>query len=244
MPVATSLILFACWWLPVLLLALALRASRQTTLDWRWFGFAALAYALYSLAGYWTLPEGVGQMPAEARWYSRSAQLATGAALIALAWGRHPLLTRQGLGLVARQAPGTLVWSIGGIALLALIGTLPGGFDPAAADPPQGAFGWVYHLTLPGIEEEVMYRGLLLSALAVALGGTGKALAWAAVMSTIVFALAHGIFPNGAGIGFNPLLLALTAVAGTILAIMRLKSGSLLAPMVGHNFIGLTGRLA
>jgi membrane protease YdiL (CAAX protease family) len=240
----TALILFACWWLPVLLLALGLKVAGQTELHWRWFAAAALAYALYSLAGYWTLPEGAGSMPAEVRWYSRLVQLATGSAMIALVWNRHPLLGREGLALTARQNPGSLGWSIFGVVLLAAAGMLPGGIDPAHASAPAGPLGWLYHLTLPGLEEELIYRALLLSLLAIALGGTNKAIGWAAVMATMVFALAHGIFPDSGKIGFNLFMIGYTGFAGIILALMRLRSGSLLFPMLGHNLIGLTGRRA
>jgi len=241
---ATALILFACWWLPVLLLALVLKVSGQTELRWRWFGAAALAYALYSLAGHLTLPEGIASMPAEMRWTSRLVQLAMGSAMIALAWNRHPLLTARGMALTVRQNPGSLGWSILGVVLLALLGVLPGGIDPAHAHPPAAPLGWLYHLTLPGLEEELIYRALLLSLLAIALGGTRKAIGWAAVMATIVFALAHGIFPDSGKIGFNLFMIAYTGVAGIILALVRLKSGSLLFPILGHNLIGLAGRLA
>ena len=244
MSAATSTILFACWWLPPLLLALALKIARQTELHWRWFAAAAACYALYSLAGYWTLPDGVGSMPAEARWYSRLSQLATGAALAGLVWGRHPLLSAKGLGLTFRQAPGSLPWSLAGVAALVALGLLPGGMEGGATEASVGPFGWLYHLTLPGIEEELIYRGLLLALLAAALGGTRKVLGWAAVLATMVFALAHGIFPNNAAIGFNPFMIAYTGVAGIILAGMRLRSGSLLFPAIGHNLIGLAVRLA
>lgn len=240
----TSAILFACWWLPALLLALALAAARHTKLHWRWFAGAAAAYGLYALAGYWTLPEGVGAMPAEARWYSRLTQLATGAALVGLAWGRHPLLSAKGLGLTLRQAHGSLPWSLAGIAALIALGLLPGGVDGGSGEPPADAAGWLYHLTLPGIEEELMYRGLLLALLAAALGGSPKALGWAAVLATMVFALAHGVFPDGAAIGLDPFMIGFTAVAGLVLAGMRLKSGSLLLPAIGHNAAGLAMRLA
>jgi hypothetical protein len=244
MSAATSSILFACWWLPPLLVALALKLFRQAEPHWRWFAAAAAAYALYSLAGYWTLPQDAAAMPAEARWYSRLSQLATGAALVGLAWGRHPLLTAEGLGLRLQQAPGSLIWSIAGIVTLIGLGFLPGGIDAGSGDAPAGIEGWLYHLTLPGIEEELMYRGLLLALLAAALGGTRKALGWAAVLATMVFALAHGIFPKGAAIGVDPFMIGYTALAGLVLAGMRLKSGSLLFPAIGHNLIGLAMRVA
>ena len=109
----------------------------------------------------------------------------------------------------------------------------------AGASPDATA--WLYHLTLPGIEEELMYRGLLLSLFAAALGG---ARVWAAVMATLVFALAHGITPGPDGIGLNFVMLGYTLLVGAILAAMRLRSGSLLLPALGHNLIGLAMRLA
>ncbi len=243
MSTAVALILFACWWLPPLVLALVLKVTGQTQLDWRWFGAAAATYALYSLAGYWTLPADVASLPAEARWYSRIAQFATGAVIAFALWKRHRLLDAKGLGLTLRQSPGSLKWSLLGIVLLVALGLMPGGMDTGSGDVP-GPLGWLYHLTLPGIEEELMYRGLEVSLLSAALGGTAKAIGWAAVMATMVFALAHGIFPSGGQIGVNVFMIGYVAAAGTILMAMRLRSGSLLLPAAGHNLIGLAMRLA
>lgn len=233
------LVLLVCWWLPPLVLALALAASGRT-IEWRWFLAAMLAYGLYGLAGYWTLPSGIVALPPEARWLSRSAQLATGAVLVALFWRRHVELSRERLGLTLRQAPGSIPWSAAGLVALVILGLLPGGMEGAAAASP-GALGWLYHLTLPGIEEELMYRGLLLSLLAAALGGERV---WAAVMATLVFALAHGVTPGAEGIGVNFVMLGYTLLVGAILAAMRLRCGSLLLPALGHNLIGLAMRLA
>lgn len=231
------LVLLACWWLPPLVLALALAVGGRAV-AWRWFGAAMAAYGLYALAGYWTLPVGIDVLPPEARWLSRLAQLTTGMALVAMLWRRDPQLTPERLGLTLRQAPGSLPWSLAGLAALVLLGLLPGGMEGAAAAPP-GATGWLYHLTLPGIEEELMYRGLLLSLFAAAVGG---ARIWAAAMATLVFALAHGVTPGADGIGVNYVMMGYTLVVGAILAAMRLVSGSLLLPALGHNVIGLAMR--
>lgn len=233
------LVLLACWWLPPLVVALALAVGGRT-IEWRWFLAATAAYGLYALAGYWTLPTGVDALPPETRWFSRLAQLGTGAALVALLWRRDPQLSPHHLGLTLRQAPGSLPWSVAGSAVLVLLGLLPGGMEGSAGASPD-ATAWLYHLTLPGIEEELMYRGLLLSLFAAALGG---ARVWAAVMATLVFALAHGITPGPDGIGLNFVMLGYTLLVGAILAAMRLRSGSLLLPALGHNLIGLAMRLA
>src|SRR5690606_15324442 len=129
------LVLLACWWLPPLVVALALAVSGRA-IAWRWFVVAMAAYGLYALAGYWTLPVGVDGLPPEGRWISRMAQLLTGAALVAALWRRDPQLTPARLGLTLRQAPGSLPWSVAGLAALVLLGLLPGGMEGAAGASP------------------------------------------------------------------------------------------------------------
>jgi membrane protease YdiL (CAAX protease family) len=62
-------------------------------------------------------------------------------------------------------------------------------------------------------------------------------------MSTMVFGLAHGIIPHNGGIEISVAMIVYATVAGAILAAMRLRSGSLLFGMIGHDLIGLTERL-
>jgi hypothetical protein len=241
MTFAAAIVVWVCWFLPVLLLALVLRVTRQTEVRWPWFAAAAIAYGLYALAGYATLPANVAALPAEARWYSRLAQIAATGAMMALAWNRHPLLTAKGMALTLRQNPGSIPWSVLGVVGLVALGLVRNGVDLAPGR--MGGLGWLYHLTLRGFEPELLYRGLELSLFAVALGGTRKAIGWAAVMSTMVFALAHGIILHNGAIEVSLAMIAYAAAAGAILAAMRLRSGSLLFGMLGHDLIGLTERL-
>jgi hypothetical protein len=243
MSFASAILLWAIWFAPILLLALVLKVSRQTELHWPWFAAAAIAYGLYALAGYATLPANIDSLPAEARWYSRLAQLAATCAMMALAWNRHPLLTAKGMGLTFRQNRGSIGWSLFGIAALIAVGLIRNRPDFAHLDLPP-PFGWLFNLTLRGFEPEMLYRGLELSLFAVALGGTRKALGWAAVMTTMIFALAHGIVPYQGGIGISVAMIVYAAAAGAILVSIRLVSGSLLFGAIGHNLIGLTERLA
>lgn len=243
MNVAGAFVLWCFWIVPVLLLALALRLTKQTELHWKWFAAAAIAYGLYALAGFSTLPANIGSLPAEARWYSRLAQLATTVVMMALVWNRHPLLTTKGMALTLRQSPGSIAWSLLGIAALVAVGLVRNGIH---AEPrfPMGPEGWLFNLTLRGFEPEMFYRALELSLFAVALGGTRRAMGWAAVMCTILFGLGHGIVPVQGHIGYNIPMIVYAAVAGAILVAIRLRSGSLLFGVIGHNLIGLTERLA
>jgi hypothetical protein len=243
MTFGSALILWAIWFAPILLLALVLKVTRQTELHWLWFAAAAIAYGLYALAGYSTLPANIASLPAEFRWYSRLAQLATTCAMMALAWNRHPLLTAKGMGLTLKQNRGSIPWSMLGIAALIAVGMIRNQPDLAHPNWPP-PLGWLFNLTLRGFEPEMLYRGLELSLFAVALGGTKQAIGWAAVMTTLVFGIAHGIVPYQGGIGVSVPMIVYATVAGAILVAIRLVSGSLLFGLIGHNLIGLTERLA
>jgi hypothetical protein len=195
------------------------------------------------LAGYATLPADIATLPAEARWVSRFAQLATTCAMMAIAWNRHPLLTGKGMALTLRQNPGSIPWSLIGLAALVVVGFVRNGIH-AVPMFPMSAGGWLFNLTLRGFEPEMFYRALELSLFAVALGGTRQAVGWAAVLTTMLFGLGHGIVPYQGGIGFSLPMLVYATAAGAILVAIRLRSGSLLFGVIGHNLIGLTERLS
>lgn len=244
MTIAGAVILWGCWIVPVLALALVLKLTGQTELHWKWFAAAAVAYGIYMLVGFSTLPANLASLPDEARWSSRLFQIAATATMMALAWNRHPLLTARGMALTVRQNPGSIRWSLLGMAALTAAGMIRNGVDPALTKLPANWLGWLYHAVLPGLEPEPIYRGLMLSLFAVALGGTKKAIGWGAVMSTMVFSLGHGFYPYHGKIGFDLHMLIYAAAAGTILVAMRLRSGSLLFGILGHNLIDFTERLA
>jgi membrane protease YdiL (CAAX protease family) len=239
----SALGLFACWWAPVYLLVAVLRTKTRRPVFWGWLILATLVHAAYTAATHLTLPADVLALPPEARWLSRLAGIAVSAGLLALMLRRHRLLMPRDLGLTAQQAPGSLLWSLGGIALLVALGIVADGFAPLATGTP-GVAGIAYHLALPGLAEEPLYRGLLLSLLAAAMGKRPAAVFWAAVMANLIFALDHGIFWHEGQLGFNLVTIATTGLAGAVLTAMRLRSGSLLPAVIGHNLMGLAARFA
>lgn len=230
--------LLLVWFAPVLLVALGLSLALKLQVRWGFIGAGILAYIVYAVIGYATLPENLGELPVHARWSSRLAQLAAGLAMVAVAIraARDPLIGREAMGLTLKQAPGSVPMALAGVGVLALLGAILGGVEITSA-PTTAA--WAYHLTLPGIEEEIIYRGLLTGLFAAGLGGK-RALTWGSVPATLVFALAHAFTPgaNG-GVDFSPMTFAVTLLAGAIMADMRIRTGSLLLPAVGHNLLGL-----
>jgi len=105
----------------------------------------------------------------------------------------------------------------------------------------QGVEDLFFHAALPGLEEEIFYRGLLLGALDKAFGTPLRVLrapvGWAAVMSAMLFATAHSIT-------LTPQLAMVMDVAqgawlfpaGLVLAWLRNATGSILLPVAVHSW--------
>lgn len=167
-------------------------------------------------------------------------------ALVAtLAIAAHPALGWQRTGLTLKQAPGSLKAVIP-VALLYCAFFLA----IALAFPDDGATAETvaFQLTMPGLEEEPFYRGILLLALNEAFRGRFRALGinwgWAALLSSLVFGLAHAFsYSSAEGVGFEPVIMALTAIPSLLAVWMRERTGSLLLPVVMHNFGNAIGHM-
>ena len=229
------ILLMALWFVPAACVLLALALRPGGSMRWGYALAAFAAYAIYSFAGYATLPANAEALPAEVRAVSRAVQLALvlGMAALAIRFAHDRHVTREGMGLVAGRAGP--VWLIAATLVgVTLLGALIGGIEPADW---TGIGGLVYQMTLPGLEEEIIYRGLLASLFAAAVGGE-SALAWGTALGTMVSALGHGFTLEAGSITFNPVMLALLAAIGIPFSILRLRSGSILFPALGHNLFG------
>jgi len=107
------------------------------------------------------------------------------------------------------------------------------------SDPASGE-DVAFQLTVPGLEEEPCYRGILLYALYRAFTGRARFLGvdwgWGALLSCLLFGMAHAFgFSNG-HFSFDALTMALTALPSFIAVWLRLRTGSLLLPILMHNF--------
>jgi membrane protease YdiL (CAAX protease family) len=89
-----------------------------------------------------------------------------------------------------------------------------------------GAFFSAFNALL----EEVIFRGILLDALTAAIGAS-----WAVVVQAVAFGVGHVHgYPPG------PLGIALAAMYGLMLGLLRQRSGGLAAPWVAHVFADAT----
>lgn len=98
-----------------------------------------------------------------------------------------------------------------------------------------------FQLTMPGLEEEIFYRGLMLFILNEAFRGRGRVAGanwgWSALLTSLLFGLAHAFsYSSDDGVSFDAIIMALTFIPSFLAVWMRERSGSLLLPIVMHNF--------
>ena len=159
------------------------------------------------------------------------------ALVITLAVASHPAFGWERTGLTLKQKPGSLPSAIVVSAvLIALFSYFALSSDDGAASAETIAF----QLTMPGLEEEPFYRGILLLALNEAFRGRFKALGiewgWGALLSSALFGLTHAFGFEDGGFSFDLMTFLLTGLPALILVWLRERTGSLLLPILLHNF--------
>ncbi len=200
--------------------------------SWRWLMAAALLVAINDalLTGvYGFLPDLIG---GSWNWQGKLLALAATLAIAAspaFGWRRSGLTLLQTPGSLKSALPVALLYCAF-FVVIAL--AFPGG--------PTTGEDIAFQLTLPGLEEEPFYRGILLLALCQAFTSTKRFLgvdwSWGAVLSCLLFGMAHAFgFSNGA-FSFDPMTMALTALPSFIAVWLRLRTGSLLLSILLHNF--------
>lgn len=198
----------------------------------RWLLGAALLVAVNDALltrGYGTIPNLIG-----GGWNWEGKLLALAATLViaslpAFGWRRSSLTFRQAPGSLKAALPVLAFYCAFFLAVAIVFPNEPAGREDVA-----------FQLTMPGLEEEAFYRGILLFALDRAFTGRVRLLGvdwgWGAVLSCLLFGLAHAFgFSNG-HFSFDPLTMALTALPSFVAVWLRLRTGSLLLPVVAHNF--------
>jgi membrane protease YdiL (CAAX protease family) len=217
----------------LLLVGLAFGAIRRGCFSFRWLLVAAGLVLLNDFL----LTRGYGLLPhlipgAEWNWEGKLLALAATlivAALPAFGWRRT--------GLTLAQAPGSLRTAIPVATLYCLffVGVALA-FPGDTASPETIAF----QLSMPGLEEEPFFRGILLLALDRAFTGRVRWLGvdwgWGAILSCALFGLAHAFGYADGQFSFDPLVMALTAGPSLIAVWLRLRTGSLLLLVLLHNF--------
>jgi membrane protease YdiL (CAAX protease family) len=198
----------------------------------RWLLAAALLVAVNDALltrFYGAMPDILG---GEWNWQGKLLALAATLGIAAL-----PMFGWRRVGLTLAQEAGSLKAAVPVIALYCAFF-----FALAVAFPGDAASGEdiAFQLTMPGLEEEAFYRGILLFALYKAFTGRLRFLGvdwgWGAVLSCLLFGMTHAFSFSDGQFSFDPMVMALTAIPSFIAVWLRLRTGSLLLPILVHNF--------
>lgn len=216
----------------LLCVGLVLGLARRRQFDWRWLGVAVVLVVINNLLlsrGYGLLPKVPGS---HWNWAGKGLALAGTLAIASL-----PVFGWRRVGLTLAQRPGSLRKAIPVVLLYCaffLVIALVFPSDRPTSDDVA------FQLTMPGLEEEPFYRGILLFALDQAFIGRVRFLGvewgWGAVLSCLAFGLAHALGYSEGAFSFDPITMALTALPSFIAVWLRYRTGSLVLPVALHNF--------
>jgi len=189
-----------------------------------------LVPGLQALPALWSGP----RLPGE-RW-NWSGQLLglAGAIWIASMLARRAGMPWREMGFTWAQRPGSLhsaVWVSAATLSLNVLVTRLSTFRLQSVTLET----WAYQATLPGLVEEVLFRGVLLALLDRAFTARWSVLGvqagWGAAVVTLVFVALHGL-SVGTLLGVLP--------AALLYLWLRLRTGSLALPVVVHNLWNLS----
>jgi hypothetical protein len=199
---------------------------------WKWLVVALLLVVLNNVllaSGYGLLPQLIG---GQWSWQGKLLALAGTLAIAsspALGWRRSGLTLAQKPGSLRVAIPVALVYCLYPVALTFIFG----GSEP---NPEAIAF----QLTMPGLEEEMFFRGVLLLTLDQAFRARVRLFGvdWGcgAVLSSALFGLVHALSYDAGAFGFDPLTFALTGAPSFVAVWLRYRTGSVLLPILIHNF--------
>lgn len=213
------------------LASLAVLLGVAAGLRWRWLAVATgllLVHDALVTNAYRALPR---LLPFEGgNWQGKLLALA---GTLVAAW----MLGRRRAGLTLAQAPGSLRPALAVMAAYAALYTAL-----ALLTPGEGgsAADLAFQLTMPGLEEEGFYRGVLLLAFDRALPGrwrfAGVDWGWGAVLTSLAFGLDHALSLGAGGLALDPAYLAMTGLPSLVAVWVRYRTGSVALPVVMHNW--------
>lgn len=151
-----------------------------------------------------------------------------------------PILNQQerrecGLSLRLRNG-----WLVRSLPVVVFLVATPVFFARNAPHEPWSTDTILFQATMPGLGEELVYRGLMLGVLNAALlrpwRAAGVNFGPGLILTSIIFAVAHGVVADQAGsIQVEWFTLVRTGVTGILYGYLMEACGTLLAPITAHN---------
>lgn len=169
--------------------------------------------------------------------YGWSGKLYSVVLAIGLFFLVQPWLTKDDLGIRLKQNQGSLLPAA--LVVLALAAwSLRVGLNS-----PKGEFDvglLIFMAIMPGINEELIYRGYLLGILnrlmPLKINLLGAPVGWGFILTSVLFGLLHGVwFDNSLTLQLDGIALANATFSGCVFAWLRERTGSLLFPIAAHG---------
>jgi membrane protease YdiL (CAAX protease family) len=199
---------------------------------WKWLVAALvlnLAYQALLTRGFWMIPD---PFPAaDWNWAGKLAAVAGTLLVMSL-----PAFGWKRCGMTLDQGPrwGGAFVMFAGLSVL-FFGLALSGADGKPDDLETIAFQW----TMPGLDEELFYRGTLLLALNEAFrpkaNVLGAPMGYGGLLTSVLFGLTHALGYEAGAVDFDLMTFAMTGVPAMLLLWIRERTGSLLLPVIGHN---------
>ncbi len=198
-----------------------------------WAGFACLVYFLL-LRSRGVIPNPSFMDGLTLNWFGKTLSIAGTMVMLYFL----PGVGFRAAGLTWKQNKGSLrpVIRIGGLVLL----FATGGAFLVASSPNTSPENLLWQAIMPGLDEELFFRGLLLLLLHQAFGKGlkvwGTETGWGFWLVTALFGLLHGVTVQSGELEVNFWVIVSTGFMGFVVAWMRERTGSLVAPVLFHNF--------
>lgn len=156
---------------------------------------------------------------------------------IALLYPCRKILTRDDVGLTNHQTPGSV------LPALAVVLTLSAWAFFIGISSPKGKLDiqtLIYLAIMPGLNEELIYRGYLLGILDKIMPAKimflKAPLGWGVILTSLLFGLLHGFWlDSNFKIQVDLIALQNATISGLIFAWLRARTGSLLMPVLAHG---------
>lgn len=198
--------------------------------DWRWLAAFVLLMAADGVV--LTAPGWLHLRVGHWNWTGKILSI-----LLGLGAAAACRLHRSEVGL--RLPTGRRAWAWSAVGVLAAI-TFSVAVNFSVRDhAPPDAEALAFQALMPGLDEELIFRGVGLAMLA---RGYGGARTWPGVAVTmVVFGLVHTTALDHGRLHVNIMPLLYVLPVGLLLAVLRVRSRSLLGPLLAHNLSNTVG---
>ena len=231
----------------IVLIVLILAKTKQISIAPKWAGISFLLFMGYFLAvvmGSSIIPIGMVIPDLSYNWGGKIASIILWVILLFAFTKFNAGFKLANAGFTLRQKSGSFRPAMIVLVLFILLQLI---LSILLGDGPNYSMeSLFFQATMPGLDEEPMFRGLLLYTLSLAVVSKefnlgGAKINIAGLLLTLLFGLAHGVMFSNGEWHFSSLSILLTGGYGFILLWLRERTGSLVFPIVAHNLVNFSG---